>query len=96
MCPWRSPWRTWRPPSPYQQEHQDLIASILAGNPINEARALAESTLTGILGREAAYSGQAITWDEAIKSRIRLGPAEYKFGPYPIPPVPMPGQYKFV
>ena len=24
--------------SPYQQEHQDLIASILAGNPINEAR----------------------------------------------------------
>ena len=82
--------------SPYQQEHQDLIASILAGNPINEARALAESTLTGILGREAAYSGQAITWDEAIRSRTRLGPAEDKFGPYPIPPVPMPGQYKFV
>jgi predicted dehydrogenase len=83
-------------PSPYQQEHQDLIASIIAGNPINEARAVAESTMTGILGREAAYSGKAITWDEATKSRTRLGPAEYKFGPYPIPPVAMPGQYKFV
>ena len=82
--------------SPYQQEHQDLIASILAGDPINEARAVAESTLTGILGREATYSGQAITWDEAIRSRTRLGPAEDKFGPYPIPPVAMPGQYKFV
>jgi predicted dehydrogenase len=89
-------WRFRGPsPSPYQQEHRDLIAGILAGNPINEARAIAESTMTGILGREAAYSGQAITWDEAIKSRTRLGPAEYKFGPYPIPAVAMPGQYKF-
>ena len=81
--------------SPYQQEHQDLIASILAGDPINEARAVAESTLTGILGREAAYSGQAITWDQALKSRTRLGPAEYKFGPCPVPPVAMPGQYNW-
>jgi predicted dehydrogenase len=90
------PWRYRGPsPSPYQQEHQDLIASILAGNPINEARAIAESTLTGILGREAVYSGQAITWDEAIRSGTRLGPAEYKFGPYPIPTVAMPGQYRF-
>jgi predicted dehydrogenase len=83
-------------PSPYHQEHQDLIASVLAGNPINEAGAIAESTMTGILGREAVYSGQAITWADAIKSKTRLGPAEYKFGPYPIPPVAMPGQYKFV
>jgi predicted dehydrogenase len=89
-------WRFRGPsPSPYQQEHRDLIASILAGNPINEARTIAESTLTGILGREATYSGQAITWDEVIRSRTHLGPAEYKFGPYPIPPVAMPGQYKF-
>jgi predicted dehydrogenase len=90
-------WRYRGPsPSPYQQEHHDLIASILAGNPINEAKDVAESTLTGIIGREAAYSGQAITWDEAIRSRTKLGPAEYKFGHYPIPPVPTPGQYKFV
>lgn len=65
--------------SPYHQEHQDLIASILAGQPINEARTIAESTLTGILGREAVYSGHAITWDEAMKSKTRLGPSEYKF-----------------
>ena len=36
-----------RSPSPYRQEHEDLIASIRAGNPINEAQAVAESTMTG-------------------------------------------------
>ncbi len=90
-------WRYRGPsPSPYHQEHQDLIASILAGNPINEARTVAESTLTGIMGREAAYSGHAITWDEAMKSKTRLGPGEYKFGSCPIPPIALPGQYRFV
>jgi len=81
--------------SPYHQEHQDLIASILAGNPINEAAAIAESTLTGIIGREAVYSGQAVTWDQAMKSQTRLGPAEYKLGAHAIPPVAIPGQYRF-
>jgi hypothetical protein len=72
-----------------------LIASIRAGDPINEAQAVAESTLTGILGREAVYSGQTITWDEALSSEMRLGPDQYEFGPLPIPPVAMPGLYRF-
>lgn len=80
--------------NPYEQEHQDLIASINAGQPINEARSIAESTMTGILGREAAYSGKVISWDEAMKSTTRLGPEKYEFGPYPVPPVAMPGKYK--
>jgi predicted dehydrogenase len=82
-------------PSPYQQEHQDLIASILAGTPINEAQTVAESTMTGIIGREAVYSGQAIVWDEAMKSKKTLGPPDDRMGPYPIPPIAMPGQYRF-
>jgi predicted dehydrogenase len=91
-----SPWRYRGPnPNPYEQEHQDLIASIAAGNPINEAQAVAESTMTGILGREAAYSGKAITWDEAMQSTRRLGPDKYEFGPYPIPEVALPGRYRF-
>ncbi|MBC8873096.1 MAG: Gfo/Idh/MocA family oxidoreductase [Planctomycetes bacterium] len=84
-----------RESSAYKKEHEDLIASIRAGNPINEAQAVAESTMTGIIGREAVYSGQAVEWDAAMKSTTRLGPEEYKFGPYPIPPVAMPGKYKF-
>ncbi|MBU6403029.1 MAG: twin-arginine translocation signal domain-containing protein [Verrucomicrobia bacterium] len=41
--------------NPYQQEHADLIAGIRAGRPLNEARQVAESTLTGIMGRDSAY-----------------------------------------
>jgi myo-inositol 2-dehydrogenase/D-chiro-inositol 1-dehydrogenase len=81
--------------NPYQKEHEDLIASIRAGSPLNEAQTVAESTLTGIMGREAAYSGQQITWDQAMASTTRLGPAKYEFGSFPIPPVAMPGMYKF-
>ncbi len=81
--------------SPYRQEHEDLIASIREGKPLNEAMAVAESTMTGILGREAAYSGQEVTWDKAIQSTTRLGPEKYEFGPYPIPPIAMPGRYRF-
>src|SRR5579859_8060886 len=43
---------------PYVQEHTDLIASIRSGNPLNEAEQVAHSTLTAIMGREAAYTGQ--------------------------------------
>jgi len=82
-------------PNPYRQEHQDLIASIRAGRPINEAQAIAESTLTGIIGREAVYSGKAIDWDRAMQSTRRLGPERYVLGPYPVPEVAMPGRYRF-
>jgi predicted dehydrogenase len=83
-------------PNPYQQEHQDLIASIRAGAPINEAQAVAESTMTGIIGREAVYSGKAVDWDRAMQSTRRLGPERYEFGPYPTPEVAMPGRYRFL
>ncbi len=81
--------------NPYQQEHQDLIASIRAGKPLNEAQAVAESTLAAIMGRESAYSGQTIEWDQALNSEVRLGPEKYEFGPLPFPEVAMPGKYKF-
>lgn len=81
-------------PNPYQQEHLNLIASIRAGKPLNEAQAMAESTMTGILGREAVYSGRGISWDEAMKATTRLGPARYEFGPFPTPAVPMPGKHR--
>jgi myo-inositol 2-dehydrogenase / D-chiro-inositol 1-dehydrogenase len=62
--------------SPYVQEHIDLIASIREGKGLNEARRIAESTLTAIMGREACYTGRAITWDEMMKSDMKLGPSE--------------------
>ncbi|MGC8828383.1 MAG: Gfo/Idh/MocA family protein [Verrucomicrobiia bacterium] len=82
--------------NPYHQEHVDLINSIRNGNPINEAKNIAESTLMGIMGRESAYSGQTIEWDQALNSKTRLGPDKYEFGPLPVPPVALPGRYKFI
>src|SRR5437879_13485620 len=67
----------------YQQEHQDLIASIRAGAPLNEARAVAESTLTAIMGRESAYTGRSVEWDALLNSNAKLGPQKYAFGERP-------------
>jgi myo-inositol 2-dehydrogenase / D-chiro-inositol 1-dehydrogenase len=80
--------------SPYVQEHTDLIASIRAGKPINELKQVAESTLTAIMGREAAYTGQEVTWDELSNSTQDLTPPQVAFGPLEVPPVAMPGRTK--
>lgn len=74
----------------YVAEHTHLIESIRAGKPLNELKQVAESTLVGILGREAAYTGQAMTWEQALNTPS-LFPARLEWGPMPTPPVPMPG-----
>lgn len=78
--------------SPYVQEHIDLVASIRNNEPINEAEQVALSTLTAIMGREAAYTGKLITWDEISKSTMRMGPTEYVMGPVDMKiETPVPG-----
>ena len=93
-----TPWTYQKPEravNPYVQEHTDLIASIRAGKPLNELRTVAESTLTAILGREAAYTGQELTWDQVLKADLDLlPPGGQTFGPLPVPPVPVPGLTK--
>ena len=77
---------------PYVQEHTDFIAAIRAGKPYNELKAVAESTLTAIMGRMSAYTGKVVTWDQALNSKEELMPANLTLGPLPTPPVPVPGQ----
>ncbi len=76
---------------PYVQEHTDLIAAIRAGKPYNELKQVAESTLTAIMGRMSAYTGKAVTWEQALNSQERWAPDTLTLGPVPLPPVPMPG-----
>lgn len=52
----------------YQQEHNELFASIRAGKPINDGEWMASSTLMALMGRMAAYTGQEITWEQALNS----------------------------
>ncbi len=82
--------------SPYEQEHADLIAAIRTGKPYNELRRGAESNLTAIMGRMATYTGQRVTWEQALNSQESLMPAELAFGKLPVPPVPVPGKTKFL
>lgn len=84
------------PPNPYEQEHVDLITSIRAGQPLNEGRQVSESTLSAIMGRMSAYTGQEVSWDKALNSEQRWGPDELVFGPLPVPPVPEPGKTPLV
>ena len=78
--------------NPYVEEHRNLVASIRAGKPLNEGRRIAESTLTAIMGRESAYTGQPVTMQELLASGQSLLPKPVAFGPLPVPPVPMPGE----
>jgi len=82
--------------NPYEQEHIDLVESIRAGKPLNELKTVAESTLTAIMGRMSAYTGKAVTWDEALNSKLELTPHDLKFGPFPTPAVAVPGETPLV
>jgi predicted dehydrogenase len=78
--------------NPYVQEHVDLIASIRSGNPLNEGRRVAESTMCAIMGRMSAYTGRAISWEWAMtSSKLDLTPPKYNFGALPVEPVAIPG-----
>ena len=82
-------------PNPYVVEHTDNINAIRAGKPLNEARQVAESTLSAILGREAAYTGQEISWDQMLNSPTILGPETFDINAsLPVPPVAIPGKTK--
>jgi predicted dehydrogenase len=78
---------------PYVQEHIDLLASIRETGPyLNEGIQVAESTFTAIMGREAAYTGKELKWDEALKSDLSLVPKDLDFEKsYPMGEVPVPG-----
>lgn len=81
----------------YQVQHNELFASIRAGKPMNDGEMMANSTMLGIMARMAAYSGQNITWEQAINSSQVLGPDFYQYSwdlKWPVPPPAIPGVTK--
>lgn len=81
----------------YQTEHDELFASIRAGQPINDGTRMAHTTLMAIMGRMAAYTGQEITWEQALNSQDRLVPEklDWSMTPESRPPA-IPGVTKFL
>lgn len=61
--------------NPYQTEHDELFDTISKGEYKHwDAEYGAKSTLTGIIGRYATYSGQVIKWDDALNANNSLMP----------------------
>ena len=78
--------------TPYIQEHTDLVTAIRRDEPVVEAEDTAISTLVAVMGRESAYTGKEITWDEMMNSDMRLGPDTYAMGTVDLEAVvPVPG-----
>jgi len=69
------------------QEHVDWVTAIRTGKPVNTAKETALSTLMAIMGRDSAYTGKAVSWQDLLASDVRLGPTEYALGPVPFKPV---------
>jgi predicted dehydrogenase len=83
--------------NPYVQEHTDLIACIRDGKPINDLKQVAESTLTAIMGRTAAYTGLPVTWEKMLNSKLDTFPANLTWDmSLHADPVPHPGLTKLV
>ena len=79
---------------PYVLEHVDAINHIRKGESFDEATACAMSCLAGIMGRESAYTGKTITWDEMSQSEMNLVPENPQMGPMDMSKykVPVPGE----
>ena len=83
----------------YQTEHDEFFASIRNAKPMNDGEWMAKSTMLAIWARMAAYTGQSISWEQAINSNEVLGPetAAYSWDlQWKVPPIAKPGITKFI
>jgi predicted dehydrogenase len=77
----------------YQVEHDEMYAALRKGEILNNGEQAAYSTLLGLMGRAAAYTGGVITPETILESTEDLSPPAYAFGPDPLPftRIPVPG-----
>ncbi len=103
MAPYLKGKQTWRyrdtgpKVDMYQIEHNELFASIRKGEPINDGHWMSQSTLMGLMGRMAAYTGQEVTWEQAMNSQEKLVPDPLSWDmKLEIAPMAMPGVSRVV
>ncbi len=77
------------------QEHVDLLLNIVRPEDaelLNESTNVAESTMTAIMGRTAAYTGRRMTWKDMMALNDSQMPESSWDAVIPIPPPAVPGQ----
>ena len=81
--------------NPYVLEHVDWVNHIRKGEMHVEAEETAISCLAGIMGREAAYTGENIKWEDISASQLDYMPAKLELGPMDMTrDIPVPGKDK--
>jgi len=84
-------------PNMYQVEHNEFFASLRKGEPLNDGDRMCSSTLMGIMGRMAGYTGRQITWEMALNSQEVLVPEIQDWDTVVKPnPMALPGVTQFV
>jgi len=99
---------TYRPKqdrSGYVQEHVDQAEAMREGKRLNDGWHASTASMIAVMGRMATYSGQEITWDDAITKGKTLFPYDVELTFDTVPPVTigsdrtyehavaMPGEY---
>jgi predicted dehydrogenase len=92
-------------PSSHHQEQIDTLYYVNKGKPLNQARAVAQSTAAAVMGRISAYTGQQVSWKEIMEDpsinpqnyNLTLRPTaeDFEKGTVEIPKensVPIPGR----
>ena len=79
---------------PYVLEHVDFVNHIRANTSINQAEETAISCLMAIMGRESAYSGAIVKWDDIYNSSLSYLPEKLEIGKMDMSNylVPVPGK----
>ena len=67
--------------NPYVLEHVNWINNIRKGTAYEDATDCAVACLAAVMGRESAYKGNTVTWDEASKSELDYLPENLELGP---------------
>jgi len=88
----------------YDVEHAELFDSIRNGTPINNGLYMARSTMLALLSQFVCHTGQEITWEEAMESKLTVTLDRYAWDVEPpIKPnekgeyeIAVPGVTKFV
>jgi myo-inositol 2-dehydrogenase / D-chiro-inositol 1-dehydrogenase len=93
-----APWRyDGEKPNMYQVEHNEFFASLRKGEPLNDGDRMCTSTLMGIMGRMAGYTGRQVTWEMALNSQEVLVPEIKDWNTeVKVPPTALPGITQFV
>jgi predicted dehydrogenase len=91
-------------PSMYDEEHRLLFESIRSGKPLNNMDYMGTSSMLAVMAQMVCYTGQEVTWEQAMNSKLTFAQPRYGFDAEPPIkpdkdgnyPAALPGITKFI